>query len=91
MIVREKDITVGNPLGVHGRVATQLALLARRHGVLLHLLHADEEIDCSSVLDVLSMALTCGSVFRVRVAGEEDSVVKTLAAVEQIFGAAGKV
>lgn len=87
MIVREKEVAVCNPFGVHGRVATRLALVARQYEVRLHLIHADVVIDCSSVLDVLSMAFASGSTFTVRVAGEEKMVDKTFSAVERLFAA----
>jgi len=85
MIVREKEVFVHNRFGVHGRVATRLAQIASRHEVQPHLLHGGETIDCSSVLDVLSMAFAFGSSFTVRVAGDEEMVTKTFLAVERVF------
>lgn len=85
MTVVEKDVVVNNPHGVHGRVATRLAVIARQKGIVMQLLHEGRYIDCASVLDVLSMAFTCGSMFRVRIEGKENEVRVALRAVEKIF------
>ena len=60
MTLLEKNITVQVHLGVHGRVATKLAQIAGHYNVLMHILRNDEILDCSSVLDVLSMGLLLG-------------------------------
>jgi len=92
MITMEKNITVSNRLGVHGRVATRLAQIAGEHAVLLHIVYDDNDnaVDCSSVLDVLSMAFTCGTTFTIRAAGEKTKVKSALAAVEKMFADGGE-
>lgn len=67
----EKDLTVHVDQGVHGRIATGLAQIAKLYNVRLHILGKDDEIDCSSVLDVLSMGFVCGTVVKFRVQGEQ--------------------
>lgn len=85
MIVIEKEVVVNNANGVHGRVATKLALIARHKAIELRLLHNSREIDCTSVLEVLSLAFIRGSRFQVRISGEEEEVQAALKAVEEIF------
>ncbi|MCL1980512.1 MAG: HPr family phosphocarrier protein [Proteobacteria bacterium] len=58
----EKKVLVGNERGIHGRIATRLAAIAASHGVRLFLGHNQETVECSSILDVLSLALTRGTV-----------------------------
>lgn len=90
MIVLEKNIVVQNQRGIHGRVAARLAQIADRHKVALHIIHNGERIDCSSILDVLSMAFVYRTRFTIRVEGETRKAVKALAAVEKLFIARGE-
>jgi len=79
----EKKITVNNPNGVHSRVATKLAQIASENEVKLNIIYCDHVVDCSSVLDVLSMAFIYGSSFIVRADGELS--IKALCEVEKLF------
>ena len=82
----EKTIIVHNPNGVHSRVATKLAKIASDYDVRLNIVYCDQEIDCSSVLDVLSMAFVQGSSFIVRADGKRSG--KALGAVEELLNRA---
>lgn len=90
MTVFEKEIVVQNRHGIHGRVAASLAQIAARHEVVLHIVHGNQRIDCSSILDVLSMAFVYGTRFTVRLEGEKKKTAKALAAVEKLFAAPGE-
>ena len=79
----EKQITVHVHHGVHGRVATGLAQIARQYNVLIHILN-EEELDCSSVLDVLSMGFASGDIVTFRIQGERAG--PAMADVEQLLG-----
>ena len=85
MRVLERVITVANHRGVHSRVATGLAMIARERGVLLQIIHGPHRIDCSSILDVLSMALVRGTRLSVRVEGGGEETEQALAEVERLF------
>lgn len=87
MTVVQRDIIVCNACGVHGRIATGLALIAREHGVTLRLVAGTEEIDGASILDVLGLALVRGTLLTVRVAGEGGRAEAALAAVELLLAA----
>lgn len=67
----EEQLTVLNPNGVHSRVATKLIKIAEEHDVMFSIKHGGHMYVCSSVLDVLGIALTCGATFKVRAAGRE--------------------
>ena len=84
----EKDITVNIYRGVHGRVATRLAQIAQRYKVQLYILKNGDEIDCSSVLDVLSLAFVSGTLvkFKVHGAGSDQAI----SAVEQLLTERGE-
>lgn len=84
-MVLEREIIVANARGVHSRVATGLALIAREHGVLLQIVLGPERVDCASILDVLSMALVCGTKLTVRVEGCEAAAQLALAAAQRIL------
>ena len=84
----EKKITVNIHRGVHGRIATKLAHISRSHGVDLYIVHDGNEIDCSSVLDVLSMAFVFGTVVKFRVRGKGSS--RVIADVEKLFATRGE-
>lgn len=79
----EKDITVKVVQGVHGRIATGLAQIARQHNVELCILRDGEEIDCTSVLDVLSMGFASGTRMKFRVTGKGAGQV--IKAVEKLL------
>ena len=51
---------VGNDRGVHGRVATRLAEIAMEHNASLRIDRDGEQADCTSILEVLALALACG-------------------------------
>jgi phosphotransferase system HPr (HPr) family protein len=84
----EKNITVGNRKGVHGRIATEIIKIARHHGVRFHILHDDHVYDCSSVLDILGIALTHGETFTLRADGGQSR--EALSAVEMLMNEADK-
>jgi phosphocarrier protein HPr len=71
---------VGNERGVHGRVATRLAEIARAHEVTLQIIGKNEIVDCSSVLDVLALALVQGTPVVLEVRGEQAATALAAAA-----------
>lgn len=85
MNVVRQEVIVGSTRGVHGRVATRLAEIAASHRVAL-LIHRDDGIvDCSSILDVLALALTKGTV--ICMTAEGDLAEKAMSAVVQVLTA----
>ena len=84
--VLERECVVCNPRGVHGRVATALARVALEREVTVHLIRPDqEEVDCGSILDVLSLALVTGTRVTVRVEGNDaaSALVEVVKILEQ--------
>lgn len=62
--------TVELERGIHGRVATRLAEIAKEFNLDLQVEHHEQRIDCSSILDILSLALVEGSIVRFWIQGE---------------------
>ncbi|BCO08623.1 hypothetical protein GF1_09990 [Desulfolithobacter dissulfuricans] len=81
--VLERECVVCNAKGVHGRVAAALARVVLDREVAVHLVRDREEVDCGSILDVLSLALVTGTRVTVRAEGKDaasalEEVVKIL-------------
>lgn len=91
MTVLEKDVVVHDRHGIHGRVAAALAQIAARKRVVLRIIHDGAATDCSSILEVLSMAIAYGTRLTIRIEGEDRKAAKALAAVEKLFTAGKEV
>jgi len=52
------ECRVNNPKGIHCRVATKIAEIVAAHDARVQILQNEEIIDCSSILEILSLALT---------------------------------
>ncbi len=74
--------TIVNTKGIHGRVATRIAEICLSSGVTATLDFKEEQADCSSILDVLSLAVTCGSEVHITITGPQaDTVCEAIEAV----------
>jgi len=82
MIVRE-DMVVRKQCGLHARVATGLAAIAKSNNVEIQLVSGGRSADCCSILEVLSLALTRGSHVEVLIRGEDAE--KSLGAVRELL------
>ncbi len=68
-----RDIIVKNPNGLHMRVASRIAHLARQHGAQIHLFsHDNRKASGTSVLDMLTLGAQHGSTLRVIVDGPSE-------------------
>jgi phosphocarrier protein HPr len=79
----QQELIVGGTRGVHGRVATRLAEVAARYGVTLLIRRGDEVVDCSSILDVLALALSMGA--EVCLTAEGDQAKDAMMAAVQLL------
>ncbi len=71
MLTVEKVFTVQSPLGLHARPAGRLASLAGRFDSEITLGRGDEWVSGSSVLSILCLAATQGTLLRVRAVGSD--------------------
>jgi phosphotransferase system HPr (HPr) family protein len=70
MTTLARELAVGNERGVHGRVATRLAEIAAEFAVELRIQRGEERAECSSILDVLSLALVQDTEICLQATGE---------------------
>ena len=71
MLTVERVFTVQSPLGLHARPAGRLASLAGRFDSEITLGRGDEWVSGSSVLSILCLAATQGTLLRVRAVGSD--------------------
>ena len=75
------ESTVTNPNGVHCRVAERLIKVIDEHEAAVRMTHQGQPIDCTSILELLSLALVQGS--RVQFTAQGPDAEQVVAAVEQ--------
>lgn len=71
LLTVERVFTVQSPLGLHARPAGRLASLAGRFDSEITLGRGDEWVSGSSVLSILCLAATQGTLLRVRAVGSD--------------------
>ena len=82
----EASFTVLNPLGLHARAAAQLVRLASgfKSKILLSRPDTNAFADAKSILSILTLAASMGTVLFLRVEGEDER--DALEAVDRLFG-----
>ena len=71
--VLEKELVVPNRSGIHARVSTMIALRCRDFASEVRLRNGTAVADCRSVLDLLSLGASNGTVLRLEASGEDAS------------------
>ena len=69
----ERHVLITSDAGVHARPAMILVKEAARYRSRIHLIKDDAEADCKSIMSVLGLGITSGSVVIVRAEGEDES------------------
>ena len=67
----ERKLTVSNQSGLHGRASAKLVETARQFSADVWLVRDDAEVDCKSILDVMTMACTKGTPVKVKARGAD--------------------
>ena len=82
----EASFTVLNPLGLHARAAAQLVRLASgfKSKILLSRPDTNAFADAKSILSILTLAASMGTVLFLRIEGEDER--DALEAVDRLFG-----
>jgi len=82
----EASFTVLNPLGLHARAAAQLVRLASgfKRKILLSRPYTNAFADAKSILSILTLAASMGTVLFLKVEGEDER--DALEAVDRLFG-----
>ena len=81
--MQERDIVIGNRLGLHARAAAKLVQLLQGFRASVWLLHRGREINAKSIMGVMMLAAGQGSELTVRADG--DDAAAALAAVVDLF------
>ena len=71
MDIVEKEFLVRNRFGLHGRASAKLVETARGFEADIRLIRDDADVDCKSILDVMSMACAKGTPFFIRARGTD--------------------
>ncbi|MGV1099592.1 HPr family phosphocarrier protein [Thiovibrio sp. JS02] len=84
----EKKITIANQCGLHGRASAKLVEAARCFQAEIRLVRDGEEVDCKSILDVMTMACTKGTPVKIKARGAdaEEALAALGNLVENKFG-----
>ena len=84
----EKKLTVANQCGLHGRASARMVEVARRFQADIWLVRDDAEVDCKSILDVMTMACTKGTPVMIRARGvdAEEAIEALTELVDNKFG-----
>lgn len=83
-----RDVYVINELGLHARSAAQIAELAQTTKASVWIIKDGEEVDASSIIDILSLACAKGSKITLKIENQADAgILKALVElVENGFG-----
>lgn len=81
-------ITINNPSGLHARPASDLVKTASKFTSSIFLKFGDDEINCKSIINILSAAIVSGSVCELKIDGDDEqkALDAILALVESNFG-----
>ena len=74
---------VANPKGVHCRVASRLTEIVAGHDAEVRIIAGAESVDCTSILEILSLCLVHGS--RVSFTAQGPDAHRVAAAIENIL------
>jgi phosphocarrier protein HPr len=74
--MREREVAIGHPLGLHARAAAKLVQLSAKFQSNIILVRADDvqpvEADARSILSILLLAAGYGSKLQVRAEGSDE-------------------
>ena len=75
--------SISNKFGLHGRAAAKLVETATLFASQIRLVRGDCEVDCKSILDVMSMACTQGTDVILKAQGSDAN--EALQAIKELF------
>jgi len=81
--MKKTNVTVPWGDGLHSRPATRLVHLARRYRSTIHIKAQGRVADARSILSILLLCATVGSLLEVEVFGDDEH--DAAAAIEQLF------
>lgn len=87
-MIRTKEFTLKNKLGLHARAASKIVAVLNRHQSEVFLAKDEEKIDGKSILEILTLACPMGSRIIVEAEGvDADDVMREIETlIEEKFG-----
>jgi phosphocarrier protein len=70
-----RRVTISNELGLHARAAARFVRLAEEARSAVFIIKDDQEVDGTSVLDIMSLYCPCGTEVTVRITDPADAEV----------------
>lgn len=82
-----RDVPITNKLGLHARAAAKLVQLTGRFRSQVQLTKDEQTVDGKSILGILLLAATKGSMLRIEVSGadEQEALMAIVALIENKF------
>lgn len=80
----DKTVTIRNKLGLHARAAVKFVNLANRFVASVKIVKDGDEIDGKSILGILTLAATQGTVIRLLTSGKDEEAA--MAALVELIG-----
>lgn len=89
--MREQDITVSNRLGLHARAAAKLVQTVQPFRSTVMLLNNHREVNAKSIMGVMMLAASQGTVVTIRADGadEDDALAAAINLFERKFDEGG--
>jgi phosphocarrier protein HPr len=82
-VVRETEVEVKNPDGLHMRPAMQFVDVASQFTSNIEVSNSEYTVDGKSIMQVTMLAATCGTKLRIKASGEDAG--EAIAALEEVF------
>ena len=79
----ERQVEVINTLGIHARPSSMIVKTAQQYKSAVTIIKSGAEADAKSIMSVMMLAATCGSVVTIRASGEDEQ--SALDAVASLF------
>jgi phosphocarrier protein len=86
--MQSREITITNKLGLHARAAAKLVGIANGYGAEVSLEKQGQRVNGKSIMGVMMLAASKGSVVQISVTGEgeEEAMQKLVELIEDKFG-----
>jgi phosphocarrier protein len=86
--MQSREITITNKLGLHARAAAKLVGIANGYGAEVSLEKQGQQVNGKSIMGVMMLAASKGSVVQINVTGEgeEEAMQKLVELIEDKFG-----
>lgn len=81
--VLTKRVHIKNKLGLHARPAAQIAQIAKTANKKIWIIKADEKVDASSIIDILTLAALHGTEITLQI--DDPADIAVMDAIETLF------